>query len=132
MNTLNTSCLMVCSLGGPRCPLATFMSACAKVSSLHIKGSKNTYLVYYYVHRVEMLFCITISRGRARLCTISPSVRCRPLSIDYSLDYHSTYVPLWRHRLSHTSSPGIDVYFSLHCNGNYVCSQILGGYIIYK
>ena len=53
----------------------TFMSAYAKVNSLNIKGSKNTYLVYYYVHRMEMLFCITISRGRARLCTISPSVR---------------------------------------------------------
>ena len=56
------------------------MSAYVKVNSLNIKGSKNTYLVYYYVHRVEMLFCITISRGRARLFTISPSV-CGPHEI---------------------------------------------------
>ena len=32
----------------------TFMSAYAKVNSLNIKGSKNTYLVYYNVHHVDM------------------------------------------------------------------------------
>ena len=51
------------------------MSAYAKVNSLNIKGSKNTYLVYYYVHHVDMLFCIPMWQGRAAFCTISLSVR---------------------------------------------------------
>ena len=73
-----------------RAALHTFMSAYAKVNSLNIKGSKNTYLVYYYVHHVDMLFCIPMWQGRAAFCTISLSVRgpheiatraagCRPL-----------------------------------------------------
>ena len=37
-----------------RAVLHTFMSAYAKVNSLNIKGSKNTYLVNYYVHHVDM------------------------------------------------------------------------------
>ena len=58
-----------------RAALHTFMSAYAKVNSLNIKGSKNTYLVYYYVHHVDMLFCIPMWQGRAAFCTISLSVR---------------------------------------------------------
>ena len=58
-----------------RAALHTFMSAYAKVNSLIIKGSKNTYLVYYYVHRVDMLFCIPVWQGWAAFCTISLSVR---------------------------------------------------------
>ena len=58
-----------------RAALHTFMSAYAKVNSLNIKGSKNTYLVYYYVHHVDMLFCIPMWLGRAAFCTISLLVR---------------------------------------------------------
>ena len=58
-----------------RAALHTFMSAYAKVNSLNIKGSKNTYLVYYYVHHVDMLFCIPMWQGLAAFCTISLSVR---------------------------------------------------------
>ena len=58
-----------------RAVLHTFMSAYAKVNSLNIKGSKNTHLVYYYVHHVDMLFCIPMWQGRAAFCTISLSVR---------------------------------------------------------
>ena len=57
-----------------RAALHTFMSAYAKVNSLNIKGSKNTYLVYYYVNHVDMLFCIPMWQGRAAFCTISLSV----------------------------------------------------------
>ena len=57
-----------------RAALHTFMSAYAKVNSLNIKGSKNTYLVYYYVHHVDMLFSIPMWQGRAAFCTISLSV----------------------------------------------------------
>ena len=55
-----------------RAALHTFMSAFAKVN---IKGSKNIYLVYYYVHHVDMLFCMPMWQGRAAFCTISLSVR---------------------------------------------------------
>ena len=58
-----------------RAALHTFMSAYAKVNSLNIKGSKHTYLVYYNVHHVDMLFCIPMWQGRAAFCTISLSVR---------------------------------------------------------
>ena len=58
-----------------RATLHTFISAYAKVNSLNIKGSKNTYLVYYYVQNVDMLFCIPMWQGRAAFCTISLSVR---------------------------------------------------------
>ena len=63
-----------------RAALHTFMSAYAKVNSLNIKGSKNTYLVYYYVHHVDMLFCIPMWQGRAAFCIISLSV-CGPHEI---------------------------------------------------
>ena len=46
-----------------RAALHTFMSAYAKINSLNIKGSKNTYLVYYYVHHVDMFFVYQCGRG---------------------------------------------------------------------
>ena len=46
-----------------RAALHTFMSAYAKVNSLNIKGSKNTYLVYYYVLTWKCYFVYQCGRG---------------------------------------------------------------------
>ena len=47
-----------------RAALHTFMSAYAKINSLNIKGSKNTYLVYYYVHHVFIILYTNAGAGR--------------------------------------------------------------------